>query len=237
MQLLNLVVKGYELEDLGVRGGVRVTTHAKEGLLEDIPFGEAAGLAEDFILGYPEILKAGISAHDAKINGKKEVFVVIRSLGIAAPATYNPKFKEGLPEPFDRVVDLGVPRDGMSTVPIQVPWKDVTSGLWVKGLKELNDLRVVSQPLRDIVDGNPEDGSTVLAEAYVTLVNPTPGDVETLIGAEDLVLAMPDSTDLVAYTESQRRGYSAACVAARGDNRRVGLMLDANGERILSVRS
>ena len=34
VQLLNLVVKGYELEDLGVRGGVRVTTHAKEGLLE-----------------------------------------------------------------------------------------------------------------------------------------------------------------------------------------------------------
>ena len=48
---------------------------------------------------------------------------------------------------------------------------------------------------------------------------------------------MPDSTDLVAYTESQRRGYSAACVAVRGDNRSVGLMLDENGDRILSVRS
>ena len=72
VQLLGMLVEGYEIDDMvgpELNFEPQLTKFWTNGLLADVPFGESEGLSEDFILGFPECLRLGVGCHYRIVAG------------------------------------------------------------------------------------------------------------------------------------------------------------------------
>ena len=234
-QLLALKLAGYKVEYR--RGEPVITKNWTDDLLMDIPFGVTEGLAEDFIMGFPECLGVGAQCYYQVVDGVREVYVIFNQIGLAIPARVVDKFKAGLPvpEPIRRIKEYTVDGWSTTTLPVKVSAKDLEQGKWVTGC-DLDGVEVVRQPLRDIVsDKLPDPEGSV--EAHVTVMVVQDEDVDFPLGGTAWECDLPDEMDLKAYRESAKRCCTQAHETQKQSEEKVGWSRDGRGEVVLAVKS